>query len=439
MASVNIDGTWKDITEAHVNVSGTWKKITAGYQNVSGTWKNIYSGSSYSLYGCGLQTHRYNQGTTKDPVYRYAVLYQTDTTSHPDPTIGLTSEIKTNAFSPVAFSGNLNSNVIIGHNYFDSNDRTMNFVIDGDGVLYSWGSAMNSSLGDDDQIGGYGRHTPTAIGGSTRFKAVAPHVITNGAALSTDGYLYTWGTSNERLGMGPSPVTTNAPTKVGTRKYTQIESTTGGFMAIGEDGFLYVWGNSDFGEMGLGILADSRDVPTKVGTKTWKSVKGGNWHMVAIDSNDDLYMCGYNFAGVQMSGDEVSVTTLTKRTNSKWSKIFAGTSNFWGIRQDNGYTYGWGSNSAGELGASIGPVNTIDNPAPMLIFSESLKQVGEDSDTGFYLTEAGVLWVSGTASTNSYRGTGDFDTCVPMRQVTVPSGKIQSFCCGRTTTILVEE
>ncbi len=39
--SVNVSGTWKDVTEISVNVSGSWKTVTDTSVNVSGTWKTV--------------------------------------------------------------------------------------------------------------------------------------------------------------------------------------------------------------------------------------------------------------------------------------------------------------------------------------------------------------------------------------------------------------
>ena len=40
---INVNGTWKNITDMFVNVSGTWKRITDGFVNVAGTWKRFFS------------------------------------------------------------------------------------------------------------------------------------------------------------------------------------------------------------------------------------------------------------------------------------------------------------------------------------------------------------------------------------------------------------
>ena len=42
-ASVNIGGTWKDVSNIFTNVSGVWKEVQAGYTKVSGSWKALFN------------------------------------------------------------------------------------------------------------------------------------------------------------------------------------------------------------------------------------------------------------------------------------------------------------------------------------------------------------------------------------------------------------
>jgi hypothetical protein len=40
---INVNGTWKSISDIFLNVSGTWKRIVDGFINVAGTWKRFLS------------------------------------------------------------------------------------------------------------------------------------------------------------------------------------------------------------------------------------------------------------------------------------------------------------------------------------------------------------------------------------------------------------
>lgn len=40
--SINVSGTWKDVSMVNVNVGGTWKDCVSVHVNVSGTWKQVF-------------------------------------------------------------------------------------------------------------------------------------------------------------------------------------------------------------------------------------------------------------------------------------------------------------------------------------------------------------------------------------------------------------
>ena len=47
--SVNVGGSWEDVTLAYVNVSGTWRRCPELYTRVSGTWELTHSDLSGSV------------------------------------------------------------------------------------------------------------------------------------------------------------------------------------------------------------------------------------------------------------------------------------------------------------------------------------------------------------------------------------------------------
>lgn len=42
--SVNIGGTWKNISAAKANIGGTWKEVSEIFSNIGGVWKSSWSG-----------------------------------------------------------------------------------------------------------------------------------------------------------------------------------------------------------------------------------------------------------------------------------------------------------------------------------------------------------------------------------------------------------
>lgn len=43
---INVNGTWKSISDIFLNVSGTWKRITRAFINVAGTWRELLIGGT---------------------------------------------------------------------------------------------------------------------------------------------------------------------------------------------------------------------------------------------------------------------------------------------------------------------------------------------------------------------------------------------------------
>jgi uncharacterized repeat protein (TIGR02543 family) len=45
---INVNGTWKSVSDIFLNVSGTWKRITRAFINVAGTWRELLIGGALS-------------------------------------------------------------------------------------------------------------------------------------------------------------------------------------------------------------------------------------------------------------------------------------------------------------------------------------------------------------------------------------------------------
>jgi uncharacterized repeat protein (TIGR02543 family) len=43
---INVNGTWKSVSDIFLNVSGTWKRITRAFINVAGTWRELLIGGT---------------------------------------------------------------------------------------------------------------------------------------------------------------------------------------------------------------------------------------------------------------------------------------------------------------------------------------------------------------------------------------------------------
>ena len=142
--------------------------------------------------------------------------------------------------------------------------------------LWGWGSSENSQIPLNDSPST--KYTPvTTFSGGANWKSISVAVL-HGAAIKTDGSLWTWGTGNDLdllLGINnanpgsSTPVTTFA----GGNNWRQVSCGAYHTAAIKTDGTLWVWGNNYKAK--LGINSDrvvSTPVTTFAGGNNWKQV-----------------------------------------------------------------------------------------------------------------------------------------------------------------------
>lgn len=153
-----------------------------------------------------------------------------------------------------------------------------------DGSIWTWGNRQNGRLGDGNDSGN--TQTPAQMGSATDwavFSAGGKH----GAAITTDGKLYTWGYGNAgRLGHG-NTTNLSAPTQVGsltTWADVHTMAPTGTTLAVKTDGTLWAWGYNAQGQLGIGSTT-VQSSPVQVGSlTTWVVVSGSDKHSFGLKS-----------------------------------------------------------------------------------------------------------------------------------------------------------
>ena len=151
-----------------------------------------------------------------------------------------------------------------------------------DGTLWIWGRGAESQLGNNTTTN---KSTPvTTFAGGTNWKQVSSGGY-HGAAIKTDGTLWTWGRgSNGQLGNNtttdkPTPVTTFA----GGTNWKQVNTGKLHSAAIKTDGTLWNWGRGTDGQLGNNTATSkSTPVTTFAGGTNWKQVSVGGGHCAAV-------------------------------------------------------------------------------------------------------------------------------------------------------------
>lgn len=283
------------------------------------------------------------------------------------------------------------------------------------GRLYSWGNNANGRTGQGTASGS--TNTPTQIGSDADWVKIAAGG-THGAALKSDGTLWTWGqATNGRLGNNTTTPDVTSPTKIGTdTDWTAIDLGNTYSLALKSNGTLWAWGGAANGRLGNGTTTPDVLVPTQIGADTdWRLVCAGGGLSFAIKTNGSLYSWGNNQYGATAQGTTTGNTTTPTQVGSDtdWEQI-AATSHVVAVK--GGQLYGWGLNANGAVGDN----STTDRGSAQLIDSNTGWKVGEM--TNFQAVQqsaairAGKLYTWGGDTTGMLgNGAGTADVLVPTQ------------------------
>ncbi|XP_048524463.1 E3 ubiquitin-protein ligase HERC2 [Dendroctonus ponderosae] len=134
-------------------------------------------------------------------------------------------------------------------------------ALDRHGVVYSWGSGDGGRLGHGDTLA---KEEPAVIEALCGTKIIAIECgATYSAAISSNGYLYTWGRGNYgRLGHGtfedvliPTPITSLAEHHI---VAVALGSGDAHSLCVTAQGLVLSWGDGDYGKLGRGGAEGSK-------------------------------------------------------------------------------------------------------------------------------------------------------------------------------------
>lgn len=228
------------------------------------------------------------------------------------------------------------------------------------GTLWSWGY---QSAGARTGMLGLGNATnyssPKQIGALATWATVGGGRY-HGAAIKTDGTLWTWGYGTDAaLGLG-NVTSYSSPKQVGALTDWSIVNCGSNInAAIKINGTLWVWGNGNSGALGLGDTS-ARSSPVQLGANLWTKAIAGSRHMAAIRSDGTLWTWGYNNSGQLGDGTNVAKSSPVQvGALTDWIDIGISQYAVFGIRS-NGTLWSWGANTSGQLG--FGGYSTVSSP-----------------------------------------------------------------------------
>ena len=232
---------------------------------------------------------------------------------------------RTHRSSPTQLPGTWST----AHNTLATHNSAM-VAIKADGTLWSWGY----NLGSQGRLG-QGNNTeyssPTQVGTDTTWATVA-HNGTSGAAIKTNGTLWTWGYNEDSTGQSGQNNQTNysSPKQVGTdTTWSSISGSGSGRFraAIKTDGTLWTWGRNNYGQLGAGDSGNggsttARSSPLQIGTDTtWWQVRVGNSVCHAVKTDGTLWSWGHGNNGAMGTNtpDNIDYSSPTQvGTDTNW-------------------------------------------------------------------------------------------------------------------------
>lgn len=223
------------------------------------------------------------------------------------------------------------------------------------------------------------------------------------------GTLWCWGGNGDgQLGMGDSDAR-HAPAVVGTASdWTQIQAGAAHGCGARGDGSLWCWGSNADGQLGLGDT-DPRVAPAEVTfPASLYLLETSQHHTCALDGDRALWCWGENGEGEIGLDDWPPVFVLEPTRlegSSGWSDVSTGQGHTLGIR--GGALYGWGRNTAFQLG--LGPGSPPQRRAPTFVQDGPYREVSAGQNHSCAIDASDDLWCWGE-NLSAQLGTGDRTT-----------------------------
>lgn len=269
-----------------------------------------------------------------------------------------------------------------------------------DGTLWSWGrngagfSSSSGQLGLGDTVA---RSSPVQVGALTNWSDVFAGGY-NSFAITTSGALYAWGyNAYGGLGLGDAHAgfprngtSRSSPVQVGAQTgWTSGHSCQTGAGAAIRAGKLYTWGQNNTGQLGNNIGSITTSSPVQVGSNTdWATLGGSSYNVLALTTGGSLYAWGQGYYGSNGDGT-TNDRSSPVQVSGTWSSINNNCS--WGASfgaKSSGKLYVWGRNDSGNLG--LGDTTKRTSPVQLGALTTWSKASGSSNSLG--LTTSGALF-----------------------------------------------
>lgn len=253
-----------------------------------------------------------------------------------------------------------NSNTTLGYTSTDLANLFVRRDVFAQGGLYSWGAGTEGAIGDGSTTSRSSPGTLSAMG-QTSWQKVSMKGRT-GAAIRSDGTLWTWGRATYGVLGSGATVSRSSPVTVagGGTIWEEVEAATGHMVSVKNDGTLWTWGRNANGQLGSNSTTNRSSPVTTVGSLgtqgDWRVCAAGGDNSAAIKINGTLWTWGDNVSG--QLGDGTTTDRSSPQTvaggGTTWDKIalsnLLGAGAFAAAIKTDGTLWTWGGNLNGTLG-----------------------------------------------------------------------------------------
>ncbi|XP_058241590.1 probable E3 ubiquitin-protein ligase HERC3 isoform X3 [Hemibagrus wyckioides] len=259
--------------------------------------------------------------------------------------------------------------------------------------------------------------------------------------LMHDGSVYTCGSnSHGQLGHEKPGVKPELVGALDAQKIAGVACGQAHSLALNEQGQVFAWGAGEWGQLGLGTAEESVRVPRlikKLCEYRISQVMCGNQHCIALSKDGQLFTWGQNSSGQLGLGkgepSSLSPQPLKSLCGIPLAQISAGGDHSFALSL-SGAVFGWGRNSAGQLGLN----DEQDRAVPCHIkFLRSQKVVyiscGEEHTAA--LTKDGGLFTFGNGSRGQLGHDSTNNEPLPRRVLELMGTEVSQIACGRHHTL----
>lgn len=253
-----------------------------------------------------------------------------------------------------------NSNTTLGYSHTDLIHLLVPREYFSQGGLYSWGAGTDGAIGDNSATA---RSTPGSLSGTG---VISWHEVSmkgrSGAAIRSDGTLWTWGRGTYGV-LGSNATTSRsspATTSGGGTTWEEVDAATAHMVGVKNDGTLWTWGRNANGQLGTNNTTSRSSPGTTSGSLgasgDWRVASAGGENSAAIKIDGTLWTWGDNISG--QLGDNSTTDRSSPNTVSgggtTWDKIavsnLTGAGAWMAAIKTDGTLWLWGGNGSGQLG-----------------------------------------------------------------------------------------